>query len=194
MSKDTPEEIAIEFGLCRVSRIISDDLKAKMSEEEKSIVSWSKYEGNKNFFSAPLQQQVLRSKHGEIPSIMFLCIKQIYLRGMTEEGILRTSGNNLKIQKIRKLLQDGKRVDYDKIDVRTVASVLKLWLRELPTPLIPFSHYSELMALGGTVTRVTENEKMACMDKVKRVIATIPNPEWNCLRVLMTFLHKVRGK
>jgi len=134
------------------------------------------------------------SKHGEIPRIMFQCIEQIKLRGITEEGIFRIPGTNSKIQLIRKLLQDGKKVDFDKIDIPTVASILKLWLRELPTPLVPFSHYSKLIALGGTVKQVTEQEKMALMGKVKGVIVTIPNPEWNCLRALMTFLHNVAKK
>jgi len=190
MSVETPEIVALDFGLCRISEVLSDDIKSEI-EEEKSIVSKSKYEGDKNFFSSPLQQQVLLSKHGEIPSIMFLCMEQIQMRGITEEGIFRIPGTHSKIQKIRQRLHDGKRVDFHKIDILTVASILKLWLRELPTPLIPFSHYPKLIALGGTVMVLTENEKIACMDKVKRVVATIPNLEYSCLRALMTFLHKV---
>jgi len=99
------------------------------------------------------------------------------MRGITEEGIFRIPGTHSKITEIRKRLQTGKNVDFHKIDILTVASIFKLWLRELPTPLIPFSHYSKLLALGGTLKKVTDKEKTACMDKVKRVIATIPNPE-----------------
>jgi len=194
MNTEPIEEIVIEFGHCRISEILSDDIKVAMNEEKKAFVRKSKYKGITNFFSSPLEQQVLISKHGEIPSIMFWCIEQIQIRGMTEEGIFRIPGTHSKIQKIRKLLQDGKRVDLNEIDILTVASILKLWLRELPTPLIPFSQYSKLIALGGTVTKVTEKEKMVCMDKVKRVILSIPKPEYDCLRALMTFLHNVALK
>jgi len=193
MNNEKAEEIVLEFGHFRISQILSDDIKVAM-EEEKSFGRKSKYKGITNFFSSPLEQQVLLSKHGEIPSIMFLCIEQIQIRGITEEGIFRIPGTHSKIQKTRKLLQDGKRVDFNEIDILTVASILKLWLRELPTPLIPFSQYSKLIALGGTVTKVTEKEKTVCMDKVKRVILSIPKSEYNCLRALMTFLHNVALK
>jgi len=190
MSKDTQKEIDFELGLCRISSFISDEMKAvkeKYDCEQKS--QWVP-----NFFSSPLQQQVLMSNHGDVPSIMFQCIEQIQKRGITEEGIFRRPGNNNRIQEARQQLQDGKKVNFDKIDIRTVASILKLWLRELPTPLIPFSYYSKLIALGGTVKQVTEQEKMACMGKVKREIVTIPNPEKNCLRALMIFLHNIAKK
>jgi len=190
MSQETPE-VSQQFGLCWMSKVLGDDIKTTRIEEEKSFVSKSKCNRLSNFFSSPLQQQVLISKHGKIPSIMFLCIEEIQMRGITEEGIFRIPGTHSKIMDIRKRLQEGKRVDFHKINILTVASILKLWLRELPTPLIPFSHYSKLLALGGTMTQVTDKEKTVCMDKVKRVIATIPNPEYFCLGTLMTFLHKV---
>lgn len=33
-------------------------------------------------------------------------------------------------------------------DVHTVASLLKLYLRQLPEPLVPFSHYQEFVFCG----------------------------------------------
>jgi len=71
MSQETPEVIVLQFGLCGISKVLSDDIKATLIEEEKSFVSKSKHKRLQNFFSSPLQQQVLLSKHGEIPSIMF---------------------------------------------------------------------------------------------------------------------------
>jgi len=191
MSQETAEVIVLEFGLCRISKILSDDIKTTRIEEEKSYVSKSKHKRLQNFFSSPLEQQVLLSKHGQIPSIMFMCIEEIQKRGITEEGIFRIPGTHSKVNDIRMRLQEGKIVDFHKIDILTVASILKLWLRELPTPLIPFSHYSKLLALGGTMWQVKDKEKTTFMDKVKRVIVTIPNPEYFCLRTLLTFLHKV---
>jgi len=71
MSQETPEVIVLQFGLCRISKALSDDIKTTLIEEEKSFVSKSKHKRLPDFFSSPLQQQVLLSKHGEIPSIMF---------------------------------------------------------------------------------------------------------------------------
>jgi len=83
------------------------------------------------------------------------------MRGIEIKGIFRASVNHLKIQETRKLLEAGEKVNFSEIDIKTVASIFKLWLRELPTPLIPFRCYSKLFALGATVKKVTKEEKLA---------------------------------
>jgi len=67
--------------------------------------------------------------------------------------------NHLKIKETRKPLEAGKEVNFNEMDIETVASIFKLWLRELPTPLIPFTCYSKLLALGATVKKVRKEEK-----------------------------------
>jgi len=185
MIKEKPQEITEENEFDSISKLIISDFnsgtqakgRVRQPEEEKSLVSMSKYVGVTNFFSSSLKQQALLSMHGKIPSIMFLCIEQIQMRALAEEGIFRIPGTHSKLQETRKLLEAGKKVDFSEIDIMTVASLLKLWLRELPTPLIPFSHYSELIALGETLKKLRKGEKADWMDKVKRIVGTIPSPE-----------------
>jgi len=158
------------------------------------MCSMSKYVDDTGYFSSSLIKQVVISEDGKIPNIMFDCIEQLQKRGIEMKGIFRTSGNHFKIEETRKQLEAGKEVNFRDLDIKIVASILKRWLRELPTPLIPFTCYSELLALGATVKKVTKEEELACMDKVKRIIVTIHNPEKECLRFLMKFLHKVAEK
>merc|ERR1719357_670056 len=190
MRKEKPEESKTDIGDKHSTKTVSCDF-GSQTDEGMSLFSMSKYVDNTGYFSSPLEKQVVLSKYGKIPNTMFECVKQLQKRGIEMEGIFQTSGNHLKIQETRKLLEAGEEVNFSEIDIKTIASIFKLWLRELPTPLIPFRCYFQLVALGATVEKLTKEEKLAWMDKVKKVIVTILSPEWECLRYLMIFLHKV---
>jgi len=197
MSKKNPIEFKTDIDDKPSTKTVSSDLGSQM-DEGMSLCIMSKHVSvckmvgaNTNYFSSPLKTQVLISKDGKIPNTMFDCIQQLQMRGIEMEGIFRIPGTHSKIQETRKLLEAGEEVNFSEIDIMTVASILKLWLRELPTPLIPFRCYFQLVALGATVEKLTKEEKLAWMDKVKRIIVTILSPEWECLRYLMIFLHKV---
>jgi len=125
------------------------------------LCSMSRHVDNTGYFCSPLEKQVAISKYGKVPNTMFDCIKQLQVRGIEVEGIFKTSGNHLKVQETRKLLEAGEEVNFSELDIETVSSIFKLWLRELPTPLIPFRCYSKLLALGATVKKVTKEEKLA---------------------------------
>lgn len=143
-----------------------------------------------NYFSAPLIKQVKLSKQGDIPNIMFECMTQLQMRGMDKEGIFRKSGNHIKIQETKELLMAGKKVCFFDLDIWVIANILKLWLRELPRPLIPFWNYSKLIALGKTLPKLTQEEVMDWNINVRKIIRTIRAPEIDCLRVLILFLNK----
>jgi len=143
-----------------------------------------------NYFSAPLIKQVQLSKQGDIPNIMFECMTQLQMRGIDKEGIFRKSGNHIKIQETKELLMAGKKVCFFDLDIWVIASILKLWLRELPRPLIPSWLYPKLVALGNTLPKLTQEEVMDWNINVRKIIRTIKAPEIDCLRVLILFLNK----
>jgi len=185
MRKEKPEDFKTDIGDKHFTKTVSSDLGSQIEEgfktdigdkpytktvscdfgsqtdEGMSLFSMSKYVDNTGYFSSPLEKQVVLSKYGKIPNTMFECVKQLQKRGIEMEGIFQTSGNHLMIQETRKLLEAGEEVNFSEIDIKTVASIFKLWLRELPTPLIPFRCYSKLFALGATVKKVTKEEKLA---------------------------------
>lgn len=67
-------------------------------------------------------------------------------------------------------------------DVHTVASLLKLYLRELPEPLVPFSRYQEYLICGKKIPSDRE-----------QVITSSPIP-LNCsiLNRIRSHVHSVR--
>lgn len=57
---------------------------------------------------------------------------------MQHKGLFRLCGSVARTKQLRQRWDSGERVDLEhEQDVPTVASLLKLFLRELPTPLVP---------------------------------------------------------
>ncbi|KAF1998020.1 hypothetical protein P154DRAFT_578307 [Amniculicola lignicola CBS 123094] len=99
---------------------------------------------NRNIFGIPLQEAVEYSQpigvHAQLPSVVYRSLE--YLRAKnasSEEGIFRLSGSNIVIKALRDRFNnegDVKLVDGQYYDVHAVASLLKLYLRELPASIL----------------------------------------------------------
>ncbi|XP_034499967.1 rho GTPase-activating protein 9 isoform X3 [Ailuropoda melanoleuca] len=105
------------------------------------------------------QLESLCQREGDtVPSFVRLCIAAVDKRGLDVDGIYRVSGNLAVVQKLRFLVDreravtsDGRyvfpeqpgqegRLDLDSAewdDIHVVTGALKLFLRELPQPLVP---------------------------------------------------------
>lgn len=67
---------------------------------------------------------------------------QCILAGLQEVGIFRLPGQASRIQAMKEVYDSGSQEDFSSMeDVHTVASLLKLYLRELPEPVVPFLFY-----------------------------------------------------
>lgn len=96
-------------------------------------------------FGIPLEEQMIRD-NVEVPRIVEKCCEAIEAYGLGSMGIFRLSGTSSKVQKLKVILdRDIEAADLMheewRIDVNNVTSVLKLWLRELPEPLLTFGLY-----------------------------------------------------
>lgn len=82
---------------------------------------------------------------------MFIDGFDFWPAGLHEVGIFRLPGQASQIQALRDLYDSGSQQDFrESEDVHTVASLLKLYLRELPEPVIPYVYYeSYRQALQG---------------------------------------------
>ncbi|KAI5625834.1 active breakpoint cluster region-related protein-like [Silurus asotus] len=120
--------------------------------------------------SAPLQQKpvfcvliedVARQEHVLVPHIVRSCVDEVERRGMEEEGIYRISGASNEIQALKQAFNTNYWEAMSKVrsaDVNVVSGTLKLYLRELPEPLIPseyFQRLSKAMDLPDTNLRAT---------------------------------------
>uniref|UniRef100_A0A8C5U9F1 Rho GTPase activating protein 27 n=1 Tax=Malurus cyaneus samueli TaxID=2593467 RepID=A0A8C5U9F1_9PASS len=69
--------------------------------------------------------------------------------GLDIDGLYRVSGNLATIQKLRYKVEHDEQLDLDDgrwEDIHVVTGALKLFLRELPEPLVPFSHFDKFIA------------------------------------------------
>ncbi|KAF5312338.1 hypothetical protein D9619_002972 [Psilocybe cf. subviscida] len=78
---------------------------------------------------------------GAVPKIIRICVEEIDKRGLETEGIYRVSGRHALVQALQHEIErdEGAFHFYPKDDVYAVASLLKLYLRELPEPVFKFS-------------------------------------------------------
>lgn len=99
---------------------------------------------NRNVFGIPLAEAVDYTQpiglSDPIPSVVFRSLE--YLRAknaINEEGIFRLSGSNIVIRALRERFNtegDVKLLDGQYYDIHAVASLLKLFLRELPASIL----------------------------------------------------------
>ncbi|XP_060777929.1 active breakpoint cluster region-related protein isoform X2 [Neoarius graeffei] len=106
--------------------------------------------------SVPLQHKpvfcvligdVARQEHVLVPHIVRSCVDEVERRGLEEEGIYRISGASNEIQALKHAFNTNYWEAMNKVrnvDVNVVSGTLKLYLRELPEPLIPAAHFQSL--------------------------------------------------
>lgn len=100
-----------------------------------------KKKGDSIVFGVPLETAIERSKLGsdniELPIVFRQCIDFIEDKALDQEGIYRLAGVKSKIEAARILFDKGEPVDFTDYDPNVVASLLKLYFRMLPEPLVP---------------------------------------------------------
>ncbi|KAJ2894509.1 Rho GTPase-activating protein, partial [Coemansia aciculifera] len=99
------------------------------------------YASPKRIFGVPLDTQLKRDQQ-QVPLIIVKCADAVETFGLQNEGIYRQSGQSSQVNKLRNEFDlDAEAVDLQLnsyiSDINNVASVLKMYLRELPGGLIP---------------------------------------------------------
>ncbi|XP_055924438.1 uncharacterized protein LOC129956526 isoform X3 [Argiope bruennichi] len=123
----------------------------------------------------------------DIPLVLKCCTEFIEQHGIVD-GIYRLSGVTSNIQKLR-LAFDEDRVPnlMDEAilqDIHCVASLLKMYFRELPNPLLTFHLYDKF------VNAVQADEDLRLL-KLRDVVQQLPPPHYRSLEYLMRHLSKV---
>ncbi|RWS25496.1 uncharacterized protein B4U80_07178 [Leptotrombidium deliense] len=156
----------------------------------------SKNHCRQNIFGCDLSEHLLNVDN-DIPFILKCCAEIIEERGIVD-GIYRLSGVTSNIQKLRKSFHDSNGPDFsDKSiiqDIHCVASLLKMYFRELPNPLLTYELYDDFVKAIEPVTNIqcnemrTEDDKL---EKLKEVLRRLPAAHYTTLKYLMKHLSKV---
>ena len=144
----------------------------------------------KPIFGVSLDELFLRDQ-SPVPLVIYQCIQAVEMFGLDHEGIYRISGNTTQVQELKALFNsDASRVDFRNPesfnhDVNNPANLLKLFLRELPDPLLTTAAYGELIESA----RIQDD--LARRDALHSMINSLPDPNYATLRAVTLHLHRI---
>uniref|UniRef100_A0A8C8S3P7 Family with sequence similarity 13 member A n=1 Tax=Pelusios castaneus TaxID=367368 RepID=A0A8C8S3P7_9SAUR len=132
-----------------------------------------------------LQQQGF-TKNG-IPLLVWNTVEYLTQHGLTQEGLFRVNGNMKMVDQLRLKYERGEEVELAKdADVCSVASLLKLFLRELPDGVITSTLHPRFIQLYQDTRNDAEKE-----NNLKELIKELPDSHYCLLKYLCQFLKRV---
>ncbi|XP_067935314.1 N-chimaerin-like isoform X2 [Watersipora subatra] len=133
---------------------------------------------------------LLRATNKSIPFLVEKCVEEIESRGIHHEGIYRIAGFHDDIEGIRKAFDldgDADISEQNYEDIATITSVLKLFFRQLPVPLITFEVYPKLTA---AVAKEGKSVRETISD-LKSSLIQLPTSHYQTLKYLICHLNRV---
>ncbi|XP_054897429.1 unconventional myosin-IXAa-like isoform X7 [Poeciliopsis prolifica] len=128
----------------------------------------------------------LTSEERAVPQLVEKLINYIEMHGLYTEGIYRKSGSTNKIKELRQGLDtDVSTVILDDYNIHVIASVLKQWLRDLPSPLMTFELYEEFLRAMG------QPDKREVIQGVYSVIEQLSRTHLSTLERLIFHLVRI---
>ncbi|CAL9682115.1 unnamed protein product [Knipowitschia caucasica] len=122
------------------------------------------------------------------PMLVEQCVAFIRQRGLQEEGLFRLPGQANLVKELQEAFDCGEKPSFDgNTDVHTVASLLKLYLRELPEPVIPFHNYNDFLSCAKVLSRDEG------MKELKKLVDSLPPVNYNLLKYICRFLDEVQS-
>ncbi|XP_047454764.1 beta-chimaerin isoform X1 [Mugil cephalus] len=142
----------------------------------------------KKVFSCDLTTLV-KAHNTTRPMVVDMCIREIELRGMKSEGLYRVSGFSEHIEDVRLAFdRDGEKADISAAayaDINIIAGALKLYLRDLPIPVITFDLYSKFIQAA----KIPNAESR--LEAIHEGLLQLPPAHYETLRYLMAHLKRV---
>uniref|UniRef100_A0A3B3CNC5 Rho GTPase-activating protein 29 n=1 Tax=Oryzias melastigma TaxID=30732 RepID=A0A3B3CNC5_ORYME len=144
-----------------------------------------------------------------IPFIIKKCTSEIESRALNVKGIYRVNGAKSRVEKLCQAFENGKDlVELSEHSPHDISNVLKLYLRQLPEPLILHRYYNDFIGLAKESQRVSKeggrNQSAQRADKdgpsphlkkvifrVRELLSQLPASHFATLRFLTAHLNRV---
>eukprot|EP01100_Stratorugosa_tubuloviscum_P006525 TRINITY_DN280_c0_g2_i12.p1 TRINITY_DN280_c0_g2~~TRINITY_DN280_c0_g2_i12.p1 ORF type:complete len:305 (+),score=136.79 TRINITY_DN280_c0_g2_i12:3-917(+) len=120
----------------------------------------------------------------QCPIVIAHCVNSIRER-LTIEGLFRVSGSWGEIANLKGIFERGEIPDLSKVDVHSVSSLLDLYFRQLPDPLLTRHLYDNFIGC-----KDVEDVNLKLMT-VQRIIFRLPEAHLNVLRLMLPFLRAI---
>ncbi|KAL6098363.1 uncharacterized protein ACO6RY_17512 [Pungitius sinensis] len=125
-----------------------------------------------------------------VPLVVEQCVNFIRECGLHEVGLFRQPGQASLIKELQEAFDAGERPSFDsRTDVHTVASLLKLYLRQLPEPLVPYRRYQDFLLCGQKLSI----ERTLVLAELRNLLHELPVANFNLLHFICQFLNEVQS-
>ncbi|XP_008302903.1 rho GTPase-activating protein 29 isoform X1 [Stegastes partitus] len=169
-----------------------------------------KLQGRLHLFGIDFIQAAKNSQDG-IPFIIRKCTSEIENRALNIKGIYRVNGAKSRVEKLCQAFENGKDlVELSDLYPHDISNVLKLYLRQLPEPLILFRYYNDFIGLAKESQSIIVEELEALrlspppvnpaqvsvelnrvLFKIKDLLRQLPPVHHKTLQFLIEHLHRV---
>ncbi|KAL8719928.1 MAG: hypothetical protein Q9225_003131 [Loekoesia sp. 1 TL-2023] len=122
-----------------------------------------------------------------LPAVVYRCLEYLEAQdAASEEGIFRLSGSSVVIKALRDRFNNQGDFDFladgQYYDIHAVASLLKLYLRELPTTVLTRELHLDFLAV------LELNSKSKKIAAYNMLVHRLPKANWTLIRALSAFL------
>eukprot|EP00045_Choanoeca_perplexa_P009713 m.94777 g.94777 ORF g.94777 m.94777 type:complete len:752 (-) comp15003_c0_seq1:34-2289(-) len=85
----------------------------------------------------------------QIPQIVHILINRLLTDGWQTEGIFRVSGSSRRVHDLAETFDSGAEPDISAVPASDIASLLKMFLRQLPEPVLTWQLYAAFLQVPG---------------------------------------------
>ena len=141
------------------------------------------------FFGVKLEDLMQRELENDgskkIPQFFLDCSVYLEENCLHVPGIFRVSGVQKRVKFLKSHVDQGEEIDFSKIVPHDVTSLMKMFLREMPEPLLSFRLYEFYIASA-------KHLKDSALDEaIKLLTLTLPIAHLTVLRQLLHLLRKI---
>ncbi|KAF2657329.1 hypothetical protein K491DRAFT_329729 [Lophiostoma macrostomum CBS 122681] len=180
------------FGGRPSSDFVGNQPIAQQQQQQQSALSQS-YQPARNIFGTPLQEAVEFSQpigvKAQLPAVVYRSLEYLKAKKASqEEGIFRLSGSNIVIKGLRDRFNnegDVKLLGGEYYDVHAVASLLKLYLRELPASILTRELHLDFLKV------LDMDERSKKIQTFNVLVHRLPRVNFELLRAMSSFLIEI---
>ncbi|XP_066515540.1 oligophrenin-1 isoform X2 [Hoplias malabaricus] len=162
-TKQGPVDLTLKSCIRRKSESIDKRFCFDIETQERPLVTlqalsetnrkqWMEaMDGKEPIYHSPIQKQAEMELNETGFKFVRKCINVIETKGLTQEGVYRTVGSNIQVQKLLNAFFDSKcpgdvDLNHSDWDIKTITSAMKFYLRSLSEPLMTYTLHRELIS------------------------------------------------
>lgn len=126
-------------------------------------------------FGVPIDEAMNRNGvEGILPDVLTSSLAFLESSALESEGLFRIPGNMATIHKYKIFFDNGDYVDVSGADYHSIAGLVKLYLRELPQPIIPVTMYSAFLDILKNEDEAVQNDTSVAIQSLQKLLEQLP--------------------